>query len=171
MSLAANQIMPSWRTMRICQAAGDDDALGVQDGDDGGDRLAQGHSGLAVDASGDGVARVGEPLDLLGASDASTGGLAVAAGDLGPGRDSLQVAGAPAGAGLGARRAGGHVPHLPGQEVGAVVDAPVQDEGRAHARAHGHDQGAGAPPPRPEPGLASGVGVDVVVDEIGRAHV
>ena len=151
------------------QAAGDDDALGVQDGDDGGDRLAQGHSGLAVDAPGDGVPGVGEPLDLLGAGDAGAGGLAVAAGDLGPGRDGLQVAGASAGAGLGARRAGGHVPHLPGQEAGAVVDAAVQDDRSADARAHGDHEDAGRAGAGADPGLACGVGVDVVVDVHGHA--
>ena len=45
--------------------------------------------------------------------------------------DRFHMAGPPAGAGLPLRLPAGHVPHLPGQEVGAVVDAPVQDEGRS----------------------------------------
>ena len=148
-----------------CQASGDDDALRIQDGDDGGDGLAQGDGRLAIDALGDGVTGVGESLHLVGAGDIdSAGGLAVAPGDLGPGRDGLQMAGAPAGAGLGSRRAGGHVPHLPGQEVRAVMDVAVQDDRPADPRAHGDDENAAGTGTGTDPGLAGGVGVDVVID-------
>ena len=137
------------------QAAGDDDDVGVDHGDQSCQGSAQAGGRVAVDLRGDVVPGSGALLDPAGVGNVGISALGqVAAVDLGPGGDALQVPRPAAGAGFALGPGDGDVADLAGHVMGAPAGSPIEDEGAADPGAHRHhedDLGPGAAPSQASP--------------------
>ena len=150
---------------RSGQATGDDDDVGIDDGDQSRQRPAQTGRRVAVDLLSDTVPRGRASLHLASVGNLGISPLGqVAAVDLRAGGHALEVPRPAACAGFALRAGDRHVTDLAGHVMGTPTGSPLDNEGTADSGTHRHhedDLGAGT---GAEPCLTSGVGVDVVLD-------